>query len=120
MFARLGTQYCPDCEQPVEAQTLLEAVNEALQRSAMELRKRISRTVAEQRASTLTPRERQVFEGVACGLLNKQIAAQFGVTEKTIKVHRGRVMHKLGAHTVAQLVRLSDQLSLCDGEDATR
>jgi FixJ family two-component response regulator len=105
---------------PVEAPALLKAVNEAMQRSAMELRKRLNRSAAEQRAATLTPRERQVFEGVACGMLNKQIAAQFGITEKTIKVHRGRVMHKLGAHTVAQLVRLSDQLRLRDDEDVTR
>lgn len=104
---------------PVDAQALLESVNVALQRSAVELRKRISRSVMQQRAATLTPRERQVFEGVACGLLNKQIAAQFGVSEKTIKVHRGRVMHKLGAHTVAQLVRMSDQLGSCDGQEVT-
>lgn len=97
---------------PVEAQALLESVNEALQRSAVELRKRMERSVAQQRVATLTPRERQVFEGVVNGLLNKQIAARFGVSEKTIKVHRGRVMHKMGAHTVAQLVRMADQVRL--------
>lgn len=102
---------------PVEAQALLESVHEALQRGAIELRKRINRLVLQQRAATLTPRERQVFEGVATGLLNKQIAAHFGVSEKTIKVHRGRAMHKMGAHTVAQLVRMSDQLSSCDDQD---
>lgn len=96
---------------PVEAQALLESVREALERSAIELRKRFERSLVQQRAATLTPRERQVFEGVVNGLMNKQIAAQFGVSEKTIKVHRGRVMHKMGAHTVAQLVRMSDQMS---------
>lgn len=95
---------------PVEADALLESVHEALERSAIQLRRRINRSVAQQRAATLTPRERQVFDGVVSGLLNKQIAAQFGVSEKTIKVHRGRVMHKMGVHTVAQLVRLSDQV----------
>lgn len=94
---------------PVEAQALLESVNEALQRSAIELRKRINRSIVQQRAAKLTARECQVFGGVVCGLLNKQIAAQFGVSEKTIKVHRGRVMQKMGAHTVAQLVRMADQ-----------
>lgn len=94
---------------PVEAQALLESVREALNRSAIELRKRIDRSVVQQRVATLTPRERQVFDGVVGGLLNKQIAAEFGVSEKTVKVHRGRVMHKMGAHTVAQLVRMSDQ-----------
>src|SRR5262249_29389935 len=66
---------------PVEAKALLESVNEALQRSAIELRKRVNRSVVQRRAATLTPRERQVFEGVVNGLLNKQIAAQFGVSE---------------------------------------
>ena len=104
---------------PVEAEALLESVHEALERSATELRKRINRSVLEQRAAMLTSRERQVFQGVVSGLLNKQIAAQFGVSEKTIKVHRGRVMHKMGAHTVAQLVRMSDQLRSCDEQDVS-
>ena len=99
---------------PVEAQALLESVHEALERSAIELRKRINRQMAQQRVATLTPRERQVFEGVVSGLLNKQIAAQFGVSEKTIKVHRGRVMHKMGVHTVAQLVRMADVVGWSD------
>ncbi|HEY0685654.1 MAG TPA: response regulator [Steroidobacter sp.] len=96
---------------PVEAQALLDCVHEALRRSAVDLRKRIDRSLVQQRAATLTPRERQVFEGVVNGMMNKQIAANFGVSEKTIKVHRGRVMHKMGAQTVAQLVRMSDQMS---------
>ncbi len=95
---------------PVEEQALLESVHEALRRSAIELRQRIERLVVQERAATMTPRERQVFDSVADGLMNKQIAAMFGVSEKTIKVHRGRVMHKMGAHTVAQLVRMADQM----------
>lgn len=102
---------------PVEAEALLESVYEGLQRSAIELRKRINRSVLQQRAAMLTPRERQVFEGVVRGLLNKQIAALFGVSEKTVKVHRGRVMHKMGAHSVAQLVRMADQVRSCDELD---
>lgn len=104
---------------PVEAQALLESVDEALRRSAIELRKRILRSIAQQRAATLTARESQVFERVVGGLLNKQIAAQFGVSEKTIKVHRGRVMHKMGAQTVAQLVRMADLVSSCDERDVS-
>lgn len=99
---------------PVEEQALLESVHEALRRSALELRKRINRSVVQQRAAKLTARERQVFDNVVSGLLNKQIAAQLGVSEKTVKVHRGRVMHKMGAHTIAQLVRMSDQLRPSD------
>lgn len=102
---------------PVEAQALLDSVHEALHRSAVELRKRIHRTILQQRIATLTPRERQVFDGVVFGLLNKQIAWRFGVSEKTVKVHRGRVMHKMGAHTVAQLVRMSDQVRSGDDQD---
>jgi FixJ family two-component response regulator len=94
---------------PVEAQALLESVNQALQHSVVEHHKRINQSIVQQRAATLTPRECQVFASVVSGLLNKQIAAQFGVSEKTIKVHRGRVMHKMGAHTVVQLVRMADQ-----------
>lgn len=95
---------------PVEEQALLESVHEALRRSAIDLRQRIDRLIVQERAATMTPRERQVFDGVVSGLMNKQIAAMFGVSEKTIKVHRGRVMHKMGAHTVAQLVRMADQM----------
>lgn len=105
---------------PVEAHALLESVYEALERSAIELRKRMGRALIQQRAAMLTPRERQVFDGVVGGLLNKQIAAEFGVSEKTIKVHRGRVMHKMGAHTVAQLVRMSDQMRAGEEQHATR
>jgi FixJ family two-component response regulator len=104
---------------PVEAQALLETVYEGLERSAIELRHRTNRLLLQQRAARLTPRERQVFVGVARGLLNKQIAAAFGVSEKTIKVHRGRVMHKMGAHSVAQLVRMSDQMRPWDELDAS-
>jgi FixJ family two-component response regulator len=96
---------------PVEAQALLHSVHEALRRSAIDLRKQMERSVVQQRVGSLTPRERQVLDGVVSGLLNKQIAAEFGVSEKTIKVHRGRVMHKMGAHTIAQLVRMADQLN---------
>jgi FixJ family two-component response regulator len=104
---------------PVEEQALLESVHEALRRSAIEMRRRINRSVAQQRAATLTARERQVFDSVVSGLLNKQIAAQFGVSEKTVKVHRGRVMHKMGVHSVAQLVRISDRLRPADDEDVS-
>ena len=62
------------------------------------------------RASRLTRREREVFRWVAAGRLNKQIAAQLGTTEKTIKVHRGRVMTKMRAVSIADLVRMFDML----------
>ena len=58
----------------------------------------------------LTPRERDVFLGVAAGRLNKQIAADLGTAEQTVKQHRGRVMEKLGLHSVADLVRFAERL----------
>jgi FixJ family two-component response regulator len=60
---------------------------------------------------TLTLREREVFFGVAHGLANKEVAAELGITEKTVKVHRGRVNEKLAADSVAQLVRMADRLA---------
>lgn len=95
---------------PVEAETLIGSVDEALRRNAVECRSRDRRDHVLQRLATLTPRERQVFVQVVNGRMNKQIAAEFGVGEKTIKVHRGRVMHKMGAQTIAQLVRMAEQI----------
>jgi FixJ family two-component response regulator len=61
---------------------------------------------------SLTPREREVFPLVASGLLNKQIAAQLGTAEKTIKVHRGQVMHKMKADSLAHLIHIAETLGL--------
>lgn len=92
---------------PFDEAALLGAVEEALQRAA----DTASRRVSEQRAWThfqlLSPRERDVFRCVVRGLLNKQIAGELGIAEKTVKVHRARVMSKMGADSVADLVRLS-------------
>jgi FixJ family two-component response regulator len=64
------------------------------------------------RLAALTPREFDVLKGVVAGMLNKQIAAQFGTTEGTIKVHRGRVMEKMGATSVAELVILAQRAGI--------
>jgi RNA polymerase sigma factor (sigma-70 family) len=65
-----------------------------------------------ERLATLTPREREVFRLVAAGMLNKQIASELGTVEKTVKVHRARVMAKMGAQSVADLVRFADKLNI--------
>jgi FixJ family two-component response regulator len=64
------------------------------------------------RLDTLTPREREVFGLVASGLLNKQVAFELGITEKTIKVHRARVMEKMDAQSLADLVRFAEKLNI--------
>ena len=70
------------------------------------------RAVIERHIQTLTPRERQVMLLVVRGLLNKQIAGELGAAEKTIKIHRGRMMQKMAAGSVAELVRMTEKLGL--------
>jgi FixJ family two-component response regulator len=101
-------------EKPAEDGPVLDAVIRAVARGRAWREARASREEATSRLATLTPREREVFSLVALGKPNKRIAAELGTTEKTIKVHRGRVMSKLGADSVVDLVRLSqkaDQLA---------
>ena len=66
----------------------------------------------EAKIATLTPREREVLTHVIAGRLNKQIAGDLGTVEKTIKVHRGRMMEKLGVHTIVDLVRLAEKAGI--------
>ena len=91
---------------PIDTGKLLKAIDEALLSDDAERRRRAIRSVIEYRLSALTPRERQVMEHVVCGRMNKQIAADLGAGEKTVKVHRGRVMAKLRVRSVAELVQL--------------
>lgn len=70
------------------------------------------RAAARRRATSLTEREREVFRQVAAGLLNKQIAANLGISEKTVKVHRARMMRKLAVRSVAQLARMAERFGV--------
>jgi FixJ family two-component response regulator len=92
---------------PFDDEELIEAVKKALLRGKDCLRKRAERRVARGLIDKLTPREFEVLRFVIIGLLNKQIAAELSTAEKTVKVHRGRVMEKLGVTSVPDLVRLS-------------
>ncbi|MDI1450971.1 response regulator [Polyangium sp. 6x1] len=94
---------------PCDDTDLLAAVERALARDAEARVVRAEKDAARARFASLTPREREVCLLVARGLLNKQIAAELGTAEKTIKVHRGRVMEKLAVESVADLVRLVDR-----------
>src|SRR5579862_1974197 len=78
--------------------------------AALELLTAKSPDLKQRRYEHLTPRERQVFQLVSAGLLNKQMAAELGTSEQTIKVHRGRVMTKMSAESLAQLARMADRL----------
>jgi len=97
---------------PFRDQDLLDAVQVALERATS--RHTSDKAVSELRAKfeTLTHREKEVMEWVTGGLLNKQVAAALGVSEITIKVHRGNVMRKMGAKSLAALVRMADTLAI--------
>ncbi len=97
---------------PFRDQDLLDAVQIALERDRK--RRAEDRAVDELRAhfDALTPREQQVISLVTAGLMNKQIAAELGVSEITVKVHRGSVMKKMGARSLADLVRMADALGI--------
>ena len=101
---------------PIDATELLDAVSRGLSAAAQRLRQRQSEDQVSQRLARLTQRERQVCELVARGLLNKQIASDLGTSEKTIKVHRGRVMRKLEVDSVAALVWLLARGSIAQSD----
>jgi FixJ family two-component response regulator len=92
---------------PVGKAQLLEAVRQALGRCEALIRERLEVSDIERRLATLTRREREVLTHVLAGKLNKQIAAELGTVENTVKVHRARIMEKMQAATVAALVRLA-------------
>jgi FixJ family two-component response regulator len=90
---------------------LLDAVAQAIARDRCARELRAERQMLQARFAKLTPRERDVFARVVAGRMNKQIAADLGTVEQTIKQHRGRVMAKLGVQSLADLVRFAERLS---------
>jgi FixJ family two-component response regulator len=97
-------------EKPFDADDLVAAVRRALAVSERTRAARTERDDLEVRLGALTPREREVLALVVAGLTNKVIADRLGTTEKTVKVHRGRVMAKMGAPSLAELVRMVEKL----------
>jgi len=94
---------------PVDPGPLLDAVIRAVARARAWREAAATRSEAADRLASLTRRELEVFDQVVLGKPNKRIAVELGTSEKTVKVHRGRVMHKLEAHSVVDLVRLADR-----------
>lgn len=97
---------------PFRDHDLLDAIGQAIERDRVARRKHAEMAELRGRYESLTPREREVMELVVAGLLNKQVAAELGINEGTVKVHRGQVMQKMQAASLADLVRMSDKLGI--------
>ena len=97
---------------PVHDDDLLKAVRVAIEKDRVQRQQRAEVAEIKRRLDTLTPREREVMEHVIAGQLNKQTAADLGTVEKTIKVHRARVMEKMKVQSVAELVHLAERASV--------
>jgi FixJ family two-component response regulator len=102
---------------PVSDSLLLAAVDRALERACLEHAKRNETAELQERVSHLTRREREVMALVLTGRLNKQVASDLGAAEKTIKIHRARVMEKMKARSIVELVRLAEKVGLWAADD---
>ena len=100
---------------PFAEQELLQAIDAALTADRIGRRARAELAELQRHYARLTPREREVLPFVVAGLANKQTAAELGTSEITIGVHRGQIMRKMGARSLAELVRMADRLALTGG-----
>jgi len=97
---------------PFRGQVLLDAIHKAIERDRAARHEQSKVAELRQRLDTLTPREREVMQLVISGLLNKQIAAELGASERTVKIHRGQVMRKMQAGSLPDLVRMAGTLGI--------
>lgn len=97
---------------PVDEQNLLRAIEDAVERDRHARLQRAERSELQNRYDSLTGREREVMQQVVSGLLNKQVAAELNITEFTVKIHRGHVMRKMRADSLADLVRMGESLGI--------
>ena len=95
---------------PFSDDELLSAIRQAIKRSQSTIVAQNEMRLLQNRHASLTPREREVMDLVVCGLLNKQVGAELGISEITVKAHRGKVMEKMQADSIADLVRMAERL----------
>jgi len=97
---------------PFDEQDLLQAIQEAIERDRQARHQHAEMRELQNRFESLTAREQEVMQQVVSGLLNKQVAAELNITEYTVKIHRGRVMRKMHAQSLADLVRMAENLEV--------
>jgi FixJ family two-component response regulator len=101
---------------PFRDQEMLDAVTAALERDRRRRTEEKSHSEVQARFASLTPRERQIMALVTSGLMNKQVAGKIGISERTVKIHRGNVMRKMHAKSLAELVLMAQTLGICGQE----
>ena len=97
---------------PFRDQDLLDAIQVGLERDRVRRQRQAETAMLRERFESLTPREREILPLVVSGLLNKQVAAEIGATEATVKVHRSQLMRKMGASSLADLVRMGEKMEI--------
>ena len=96
-------------EKPVDEQVLLDLIHQAIEKDKLAKLQQAEIQNIMKRVNSLTPRELEIFDCVVTGMINKQIAYNLNISEKTVKIHRSRVMEKMGADSLAELVRLAEK-----------
>ena len=104
---------------PFQTEDLLSAVVKALERDTYNVQEEVQRGKINSLINSLTPREKEIMRWIITGKLNKQIAYDLGITEKTVKVHRSRVMQKLKVSSVAELVRLTEKVNISPADSSS-